>query len=186
MRIDPGPTSTNTRAPSRCIASIISANRTGLARWSPSRAAIAAGSAGWGAASRLEYTGRSGGSSEQLAARAGQRLARRGDQRGMEGGRDRQQPARDPSGRGQLESLACTAALGPAMTVCLGPFQLATCTPGTSRISRSTSSGPARRAAIAPAAPRPASRINRPRADDSSASAVALRTPAAWSATSSP
>ena len=32
VRIEPGPTSTNTRAPSRCIASIISANRTGLAR----------------------------------------------------------------------------------------------------------------------------------------------------------
>ena len=36
------------------IASIISANRTGLARCSPSRAAIAAGSAGYGAASRFE------------------------------------------------------------------------------------------------------------------------------------
>ena len=32
VRIEPGPTSTNTRAPSRCIASIMSANRTGPAR----------------------------------------------------------------------------------------------------------------------------------------------------------
>ena len=37
---------------------------------------------------------------------------------------------------------AClTAAVGPAITVCLGPFQLAACAPGTSRMSRSTSSG---------------------------------------------
>ena len=53
-RTAPGPTSTNTDAPSAYIASIISANRTGLARWSPSRRAISAGSAGWRVASRLE------------------------------------------------------------------------------------------------------------------------------------
>ena len=40
-------------APAACIASTIAANRTGEATCSPSRSAIADGSAGWGAASRL-------------------------------------------------------------------------------------------------------------------------------------
>ena len=53
----------------------------------------------------------------------------------------------------------------------LGPFQLAAWTPGTSRMIDSTSAGPARRAAIAPELPAPASFIKRPRSLESSARA---------------
>ena len=62
-----------------------------------------------------------------------------------------------------------TAAAGPAITVCTGPFQLATWTPWTWRMIASASAGAARRAAIAPERPAPASFINRPRSIESSA-----------------
>ena len=115
-----------------------------------------------------------------------ERLARRGDHRGVEGASRPARAGRRSLGRGQVERLAARLGSGPAITVCLGPFQLAACTPGTSRIRRSTSSGPARRAAIAPVWPAPASCIKRPRSLESSASAAAPKTPAACSATSSP
>ena len=46
VKVEPGPTSTKIRAPSACMAAIISANRTGRARCSPIWTAIAAGSVG--------------------------------------------------------------------------------------------------------------------------------------------
>ena len=70
VRTDPGPTSTKTRAPSRYIASIMSPNRTGLARWSPSRAAIAAGSSGVGGRIEIGVHGPIGRLAEQPLAPA--------------------------------------------------------------------------------------------------------------------
>ncbi len=161
-----------TRVPSRYMASTISPNRTGLARWAPRRVAIADGSAGWGAASRLEYTGRSGEQAEQALDGAFKRLTCRGDHRGVERARDRQETAGDSTARGQVDRLAHSLS-GPGDDRLPGPVPVGGEDIGNFTDQTIDIGTPGARAAIAPVWPAPASRIKRPRSLESSARAAA-------------
>ena len=105
VRIEPGPTSTNTRAPSRCIASIISPNLTGPARWSPSRCGDCPGLGGMPGRVEIGIDRPARSPLEQSSSGGSHRLASGCDHRRVKCRRDRKQAGRDSPGRGEFEHL---------------------------------------------------------------------------------
>ena len=173
------------------MASIDSTKRTGEASWFASRSRIASASRGYGAASVLPNTGRSGDATAIPAS-----TSRKGptepdttlEWKAVATGRRRKRSFASES----LASMASMASVGPLSTTCVGPLSLASTTwlasttPSFHSASFArTTSADAETAVIAPGVDA-ASAISSPRRRATRRASSRESTPAAWSAMISP
>ena len=121
---EPGPTSTKVRQPAACMARTCSTKRTGSAICWPRMARAAAGSAGYGAASELAYTGTLGAVNAMSARNSLNGTVDAETTLLWNAVATERRVARRPSAL-SLASTASMAAVGPESTTCSGALWFA-------------------------------------------------------------